>query len=89
MWCLSTNPAQRRYTIQMWIAAGLCILLALISVRSFRLWHPGGMLPAGRQRPSLGAVPRVRRVQSPAAPADRYSPAIAPPVTDRPVMSRG
>jgi len=44
MWCLSTNPAQRRYTIQMWIAAGLCILLALISVRSFRLWHPGGML---------------------------------------------
>jgi hypothetical protein len=40
MWCLSTNPVQRRFTIQMWIAAGLCIVFALVSVLAFRLGHP-------------------------------------------------
>lgn len=43
MWCMSANPAKRKYTIQMWIAAGLCILFALISVRSLRLLHAGAV----------------------------------------------
>lgn len=41
MWCLaSSNPVQRRFVIQMWIAAGLCIILALVSAFAFRIGHP-------------------------------------------------
>lgn len=45
MLCLtSSNPVQRRYLIQMWIAAGLCILFALVTALTFRLGHPSGVL---------------------------------------------
>jgi hypothetical protein len=45
MWCLaSSNPVQRRFVIQMWIVAGLCILFALITSLAFRLGHPSGLL---------------------------------------------
>lgn len=41
MWCLTTsNPVQRRFTIQMWVTAGLCIVFALVSALAFRLGHP-------------------------------------------------
>lgn len=41
MWCLTgSNPVQRRFMIQMWIAAGLCIVFALVSRLAFRLGHP-------------------------------------------------
>lgn len=44
MWCMSANPVQRRFMVQMWIVAGSCILLALVTALSFRLAHPGGLL---------------------------------------------
>jgi hypothetical protein len=44
MWCLSSSPVKRRYTIQMWIASGLCIVLALVSAMAFRLGHPPAIL---------------------------------------------
>lgn len=44
MWCISASPAQRRFTIQMWVAAALCVLFALVTALSFRLGHPGGIL---------------------------------------------
>jgi len=44
MWCTIANPVQRRFVIQMWLAAGLCVLFALVTALSFRLGHPGGLL---------------------------------------------
>jgi hypothetical protein len=45
MWCLaSNNPVQRRFVIQMWIVAGLCIFFALVAALAFRLGHPSGLL---------------------------------------------
>ena len=38
------NPAQRRYAIRMWVAAGLCILFAVVAAFSFRFGHPHGVL---------------------------------------------
>ena len=40
MWCLAASPVQRRFTIQMWVVAGLCIVLAAVSALVFRLAHP-------------------------------------------------
>ncbi len=61
MWCLgTTSPVQRRFVIQMWVVAGLCIVLALISALAFRFGHrsailayPLAILPA---LPILGAL---------------------------------
>ncbi len=60
MWCVPDNAAQRRYVIQMWIVAGLCILFALVSALAFRLGHltglwsyPVAVLPAV---PIIGAL---------------------------------
>ena len=44
MWCLSSSPVQRRFTIQMWIAACLCIVFALMAKLAFRLGHPPTIL---------------------------------------------
>ena len=44
MWCLTGSPSQRRFMIQMWVAAGLCILFALVTSLAFRLGHPSGFL---------------------------------------------
>lgn len=44
MWCIPGSPIQRRFTIQMWVVAGLCILFALVTAFSFRFGHPGAML---------------------------------------------
>jgi hypothetical protein len=60
MICSIKNPAQRRYVIRMWVAAGLCILFAAAAALTFRLSHPRGFfaylaatLPA---LPILGAL---------------------------------
>jgi hypothetical protein len=42
MICSIKNPAERRYVIRMWIAAGLCVLLAVVAALTFRLIHPTG-----------------------------------------------
>jgi hypothetical protein len=42
MLCAS-SPAQRRFTIQMWIAAAACILFALIAAMAFRVGHVSGI----------------------------------------------
>ena len=44
MWCRGGSPVQRRFTFQRWIAAGLCILFALVSALAFRLGHPPAIL---------------------------------------------
>ena len=44
MWCLGASPVQRRFTIQMWIVAGLCILFALVSAVAIRFGHPPAIL---------------------------------------------
>ena len=44
MWCLSGNPVQRRFVVEMWSVAGLCILFALVTALSFRLGHLSGWL---------------------------------------------
>ena len=38
------KPAQRRYVIRMWVAAGLCILFAVAAAFSFRFGHPHGIV---------------------------------------------
>jgi hypothetical protein len=43
MWCVTGSPVQRRFTIQMWIAAGLCILFSLAAAFAFRFGHPSGV----------------------------------------------
>src|SRR5579863_1625320 len=60
MWCLLGSPVQRRFTVQMGIVAGLCILFALIASLAFKLGHLAGplaypiaVLPA---LPILGAL---------------------------------
>ena len=60
MICTSSSLAQRRFTIQMWVVAGLCILFALIAALAFRLGHVSGffaypiaVLPA---LPIMGAL---------------------------------
>ena len=54
------NAAQRRFVIRMWVAAGLCALLAVLAALTFRLLHlrglpayPVAVLPA---LPILGAL---------------------------------
>jgi hypothetical protein len=44
MICSIKSPAERRYVVRMWVAAGLCILFALVAAWSFRLGHPHGVL---------------------------------------------
>ncbi len=43
MWCIPGSPVQRRFTIQMWLAAGLCILFALVTALAFRFGHLSGL----------------------------------------------
>lgn len=43
MLCSITSPAQRRFVFRMWIAAGLCILLALVAALAFRYGHLHGI----------------------------------------------
>ncbi len=44
MFCSFNSPAERRYQIGSWIAAGLCILFALVAATVFRHLHPTGIL---------------------------------------------
>jgi hypothetical protein len=44
MLCSIANPVQRRFVIQMWAAAGFCVLFALVTALSFRFGHPGSMI---------------------------------------------
>jgi hypothetical protein len=44
MICASANPAQRRFVVGMWIAAGLCMLFALFAALAFRWAHLSGAL---------------------------------------------
>lgn len=44
MWCVAGNAVQRRFVIQMWVVAGLCILFALVASLSFRFGHLSGLL---------------------------------------------
>jgi len=47
MLCSIKSPAQRRYVIRMWVAAGLCVLFAVVAGMAFRLGHPHGVLGYG------------------------------------------
>jgi hypothetical protein len=44
MLCVTSSPVQRRFVRQMWVVAGLCIVLALVSVLAFRVGHPPAIL---------------------------------------------
>src|SRR5215469_6724116 len=44
MWCVAGSPVRRRYVIQMWVVAGLCILFALAAALAFRIGHVSGIL---------------------------------------------
>ena len=44
MWCMPRNPVQRRFVLEMWSVAGLCILFAVIAALAFRVGHLSGML---------------------------------------------
>lgn len=44
MICSIKNPAERRYVIRMWVAAGFCIVFAFVAAFTFRLSHPTGIL---------------------------------------------
>ncbi len=44
MWCMPSNPVQRRFVVEMWCVAGLCILFALIAAFGFRYGHLSGPL---------------------------------------------
>lgn len=44
MICGGASPVQRRFTIQMWVVAGLCILFALVAAVAFRRAHVSGLL---------------------------------------------
>lgn len=44
MICSSRNPAQQRFTVRMWIAAGLCMVSALVAAAAFRFGHLSGVL---------------------------------------------
>ena len=44
MWCMPSNPVQRRFVVEMWSVAGLCILFALIAALAFRFGHLSGVL---------------------------------------------
>jgi len=58
MWCLgATSPVQRRFTVQMWVAAGFCIVFALVSALIFKLAHPPMIL--GYPLAVLPALPIV------------------------------
>ena len=43
MFCSVKSPAQRRFVIRMWVAAGLCVLLAFVAALSFRYGHLHGV----------------------------------------------
>ncbi len=58
--CSFKSPAQRRFVIRMWIAAGLCIAFAFVAAAVFHHLHPSGIpaylvaiLPA---LPIVGAI---------------------------------
>jgi hypothetical protein len=38
------SPAQKRYVVRMWVAAGLCVLFSLVAALVFRLGHPHGVV---------------------------------------------
>jgi hypothetical protein len=42
--CSSSNPAQRRYVVRMWMAAGLSVLFSAVAKVAFRLAHLHGAL---------------------------------------------
>ena len=44
MWCMPSNPVQRRFVVEMWSVAGLCILFAFIAALAFRFGHLSGVL---------------------------------------------
>jgi hypothetical protein len=44
MICSTSYPAQRRFVVRMWVAAGLCMLLALAAALAFRVGHLSGVL---------------------------------------------
>ena len=44
MWCTPSSPAQRRFVVEMWCVAGLCIVFAVVAALSFRLGHVSGLL---------------------------------------------
>ncbi len=43
MFCSIKSPAQRRYVLRMWVAAGLCVLLALVAKLALRFGHLSGL----------------------------------------------
>ena len=44
MICSMKSPAERRYVIRMWVAAGLCVAFAVVAKLTFRSGHPQGVL---------------------------------------------
>jgi hypothetical protein len=53
LFCMTNNPVERRYVLRMWLAAGFCVVAALVAAVSFRQGHlkgvpayPVAMLPA-------------------------------------------
>jgi hypothetical protein len=44
MTCSIKNQAGRRYTIRMWVAAGLCVLGSIVAAVAFKLGPPHGAL---------------------------------------------
>jgi hypothetical protein len=44
MICSTSNLAQRRYVVRMWVAAALCILFSVVTALEFKRGHPTGVL---------------------------------------------
>ena len=44
MICSIKNPAARRFVVRMWVAAGLCVVFAVLAAPVFRLGHPHGVV---------------------------------------------
>jgi hypothetical protein len=44
MICSIKSPAERRYVVRMWVAAGLCVLFSAVAALVFRLGHPHGVV---------------------------------------------
>lgn len=44
MICSIKSPAERRYVVRMWVAAGLCVLFSTVAALAFRLGHPHGVM---------------------------------------------
>ncbi len=45
--CFGKRPEERRYVVRMWVAAGFCVLFAVVAALAFRLGHPHGVLGYG------------------------------------------